>query len=113
MAVTPDELARQLHAAGVQLAELAEPDREAGQLVIAQASPPRASGAMAAGQRAHVTRSGVTFASTARYWTFVHYGAPRRNLRARPWLAEALDRNRDDVLAVYAKHARTTLDKIG
>lgn len=113
MAVTPDELARQLHAAGVQLAELGPANTEAGRIVVAQAHAPRRTGAMAAGTTASVTRHGVAFASTARYWTFVHWGAPRRNIKARPWLAESLDHNRADVLAVYAAHARDTIDKIG
>lgn len=108
-----DQLGRQLHAAGVQLAELEPVNEEAGRVVLAESRPPRRSGALSAALRADATRTGVAFASTARYWTFVHWGAPRRNIRARPWYREAVDHSRERVLAVYAEHAADTLKKIG
>lgn len=107
------QLGDQLHAAGVELEALDPANSEAGRVVVAAARPPRRTGALAAGQRADATREGVTFASTARYWTFVHWGAPRRNIRARPWFSEALKASQDRVLAVYAEHAQQTIDKIG
>lgn len=109
-----DQLARQLHAAGVQLVDGLEPvNTEAGRVVDAAARPPRRTGTLAASSRSDATAHGVTFASTARYWTWVHWGAPRRHIKARPWLLEALDRTRTEVLAVYAAHATDTLKKIG
>lgn len=111
--MTPDELARQLHAAGVELGELTPANEAAGHVIIDAAHPPRATGRMAAGQTVRATATGAAVFSTAPYWTFVHYGAPRRNIRARPWLAQAIPPARDDVLAVYAKRIGATLDKIG
>lgn len=108
-----DQLAADLHAVGVQLADLEPVNTEASRVVHAAARPPRRSGALAAGLRADPNGQGVTFASSARYWTFVHWGAPRRNIKARPWWPEALTVSRDQLLAVYARHAATTLDKIG
>lgn len=108
-----DQLARQLRAAGVQLDELDPVNQEASRVVVAASRPPRRSGALAASLRADVTGREITFASTARYWTFVHWGAPRRNMRARPWYPEAVAHSRDEVLGVYAKHAVETLNKIG
>jgi hypothetical protein len=108
-----EQLGRDFRAAGVQLDELEPVNQEAGRVVVAQARPPRRSGALAASLRAGVTPGGVTFASTARYWTFVHWGAPRRNMRARPWFREAIAYSRDEILAAYSKHAAATLDKIG
>lgn len=108
-----DQLARDLRAAGQELDDLEPSHREAGRVVLAAARPPRRSGTLAASLRADVTGQGVVFASTARYWTFVHWGAPRRHMRARPWYPEAVDHNRDDVVAVYAQHAADTLKQIG
>lgn len=108
-----DQLGRQLHAAGVQLADLEPVNAEAGRVVDSAARPPRRSGALAAASRADATAHGVTFASTARYWTWVHWGAPRRHIKARPWFLEALERQRTEVLAVYARHASDTLKQIG
>lgn len=108
-----DQLARDLSAVGAELGDLDAANREAARIVVAASRPPRRSGTLAASSRTDVTGQGVTFASTARYWTFVHWGAPRRNIRARPWFAEAVDHSRADVVAVYAKHAADTLNKIG
>ena len=79
-----EQLARDLHAAGIKLAELDPVNTEAGRVVHAAARPPRRSGVLAASLQADATAQGVVFGSTARYWTFVHWGAPRRNIRARP-----------------------------
>lgn len=107
------QLADELHAAGVQLSDLDPANTEAGRVVVQAARPPRRSGVLAASLRADVGPSGVVFASTARYWTWVHWGAPRRNIRARPWYPEALTASRDQLLDVYAAHTRKALDKIG
>lgn len=106
-------LADQLHAAGVQLGELGPANAEAGRVVITATRPPRSTGFMADNLTAAVAPNGVTFASAARYWTYVHWGAPRNNQRARPFFAEALPRATDEVVEVYAEHARAALDKIG
>jgi hypothetical protein len=107
------QLGDQLRAAGAQLDNLEGPNTQAARIVEAAAHPPRRSGTLAASSRAGVSAGGVTFASTARYWTFVHWGAPRRNIRARPWWTEALTRTTTEVLAVYAKHATSSLEPIG
>lgn len=108
-----DAMARDLRAAGVALEDLSPANAEAARVVEAAARPPRRTGTLASSSRADATPAGVTFASTARYWTFVHWGAPRRNIRAHPWWPEAIDHTRTDVLAVYAKHAADSLKKIG
>lgn len=108
-----DQLARDLRAAGVKLADLDPVNTEAGRVVHAAARPPRRSGALAASLQADATAQGVEFASSARYWTFVHWGAPRRNIRAHPWWPEALAASREDLLAVYAQHATDIVKKIG
>lgn len=100
---------RQLAGVGVELADLEPPNEQAGRLVLANSTPPRLTGQLAATTRADATRDGVTFASTARYWTFVHFGAPRRHIVARPFFTEALQASTDELLAIYAEHASNKL----
>lgn len=99
-----------MHDAGVELADLEPASAEAGRDVIRASRPPRRSGVLSASLRADVTRNGVAFASTARYWTFAHYGAPRRNVRAQPWYPEAIRLTQDELVAVYADHARDAIN---
>lgn len=106
------QLADQLRAAGVELADLEPANAEAGRIVLADVRPPRLSGYLGDHLVAGPAANGVTFASTARYWTFVHWGAPRRHIRARPFFTEALDHDQDKVLAVYADHAQHALEEI-
>lgn len=110
--IDDDELqafASKLGRLGVELADLEAPNAEAGRIILAAMRPPRLTGQLAASTRADVTAQGVTFASTARYWTFVHWGAPRRNIKARPFITEAVDQAATDVAAVYAEHATETI----
>lgn len=107
------QLADQLHAAGVELGELDPATAEAGRVVIAATRPPRRTGHMADHLTAGHAANGLVFASSARYWTWVHFGAPRRHMRAQPFYAEAITRSTDEVLSVYAEHAQDTLNRIG
>lgn len=107
-----DRAAAQLYEAGHQLVELTDPNSEVGRVVVEAARPPRLSGNLGATSRADVTRNGVAWASTARYWTFVHWGAPRRHIRARPYFVEAVDRETDRIVAVYAAHVTDTIRRI-
>lgn len=105
--------AGRLQDAGVELVDgLAGANEQAGRVVLDATRPPRRSGALAASLKADTSRAGVAFASSARYWTFVHYGAPRRHIVARPFFAEALRLTTDDVIEVYARHVDTTLEGI-
>lgn len=99
----------QIAAAADQLAALESANRDAGRVVVEAARPPRLSGQLAAGMYADATRNGVAFASTARYWTFVHWGAPRRHIAARPFFVEAVKLNTDRVVDVYRAHAIDSL----
>lgn len=103
----------QLHAAADALRQLDEDAMpEAGRVVIAATRPPRATGAMGAGQVVRAMPGGIGIVSTVRYWTFVHWGAPRAGVRARPWIAEATRRTADEVAEVVAAHARAALDNL-
>lgn len=107
------QLARDLHDAGVQLGELDPASAEAGRVVLAATRPPRHTGYLDDHLTAGPAANGTVFASSARYWTWVHFGAPRRHVRAQPFYPEAIARSTDEVVAVYAAHARDTLNKIG
>lgn len=108
-----DSLGSDLRTAGVQLGELDPANAEAGRVVLAAAHPPRRSGYLGDHLTAGPAANGITFASSARYWTWVHFGAPRAHVRAQPFYPEAIRRSTDEVVAVYADHAHATLDKIG
>jgi HK97 gp10 family phage protein len=107
------QLAGQLVSAGHQLADLEAANAEAGRVVLEAARPaaPVASGQLASSLTADASANGVAWASTARYWTFVHWGAPRRNMRARPFFLQALELDTDRIVAVYADHATETLTR--
>lgn len=103
--------ASQLAAAGHQLADLEQPNSAAGRVVLEAARPaaPMDTGTLSGSLTADPAGDGVVWASSARYWTFVHWGAPRRNMRARPFFLEALEADQDRILAIYADHANETL----
>lgn len=107
-----EAFARQLAAAGHRLADLDATNAEVGRAVVAAArpvAPHGATGQLSGSLTADASANGVVWASSARYWTFVHWGAPRRNMRARPFYLEVLDADQDAIVAVYRDHATETL----
>lgn len=106
-------LARGFHQAAEALEDLADVNTEAGRVVLAAARPPRgATGQLAARLEARATGREVTMASRVRYWSFVHWGAPRIHVRAQPFVLAALRATRADVVALYTEHARESLRKV-
>jgi hypothetical protein len=55
---------------------------------------------------------GVAVASVAPYWTYVHYGAPGRHVRAQPWLADQLSGQADRITDLYRQHASDALAQV-
>lgn len=100
-----------LHAAAAQLADLEPVNREAGAMVAA-APGPRRTGATLAGVRAVTTARGVTIAGTTRNWTFTHWGAPGRNVKAQPWLLEYLEGHTDQLTQLYTDHATDAVARV-
>lgn len=94
-----------------QLGELEPVNRQAGAIITAAPAPHR-SGLLAASVRADVTAHGVTAAGHTRYWTFVHWGAPRRNIAARPWLLAPVAEPDPRIIELYANHMATTVAAI-
>lgn len=105
-------LAREFTRAGEDLEDLEAVNAEAGRVVLAAARPPRRSGALAAGLRAVVDSRGASLASTVPYWTFVHWGAPRRHVKAQPFILAAVQASRSEVLDLYLTHARRVVGDI-
>lgn len=104
-----DEVARKLHAAAEAIGDLEPTNAAAGALILAAANPPRLTGATEAGMFARTTAAGATLASSAPYWTFVHWGAPRRHIRANPWLLAATRASISDVARLYTRHLEDSL----
>lgn len=96
---------RRMLTAADDLTDLERVNAEAGELAIASADIPRRSGHLAAGVRYAASPNGVTLAATARYWTFVHWGAPARGIVARPFLLAAVELRQADIADLYLDHA--------
>lgn len=105
-------VATALHQAADNLADLEDVNAEAGRVVLAAAHPPRRSGELASKLRAWATGRDVVMASTARHFTFVHWGAPRIHVRAQPFVLTALRATADEVADLYGTHIQTTLRKV-
>jgi hypothetical protein len=102
-------LADGLGRASEALGNLTAVNQAAGDLVVAGARPPRRSGRLDAGLYARATAQDVVVASRAPYWTWVHWGAPRINIRANPFLLAELRATTDNVTRLYHDHARDSL----
>jgi hypothetical protein len=68
---------------------------------------------LAASVRADVTANGATIAGHTRYWTFVHWGAPRIHVIAQPWLLDQTRAREADILSLYQEHAAHAVAQIG
>jgi len=104
-----ENLARALLRAGDELLDLEPVNARAGALVEAKASPPRRTGALSASLQSVAGPGDVVVGSPLRYATFVHWGAPRHNVRAQPFLLSAVEVSTDELAELYARHARDTI----
>jgi hypothetical protein len=104
--------ARRMFDGADALADLDATNAEAGDLVLSSADVPRRSGSLAAGVRYAATPDGVTFAASVPYWTFVHWGAPGRGIRARPFFSNALELRQSDIADLYREHAARVVSSL-
>lgn len=107
------ELRRTLKKAGEDLGDLKDVHQRVGNFVaeIARGLAPKRSGAMAGTIRAARTASGVTIkAGGARvpYVNPIHWGWPKRNIEAQPFLSDAATSSETQWVAMYEEE----LDKI-
>lgn len=107
-----DRLARQLLDAADQLTDLGDVNADAGAIVVASAEIPQRSGRLAASVHSAASPGDVVIGSPLRYATFVHWGAPRRGIRARPFLLASAELRQSDLIQLYADHARRVVDTI-
>lgn len=105
-----DQVASGFHKAAEALGDLEATNREAGREVLAAARPPRVTSALAEGLFAEADSLGVTIASRVGYWSYVHWGAPGANVRANPFLLAARRARQDQVVGLYAAHARESFN---
>ncbi len=98
-----------LRDAAAAIGDLEPVNSEAGRVILAAAHPPRLTGRTEAGMFARTTAAGATLASSAPYWTFVHWGAPRRHIRANPWLLAATRASTQEVARLYIRHLEESI----
>ena len=111
------DLRKALKTANVGFADLKAAGLEAAQPVLEQSKTlvPVLSGALeqslrAAGQaRGAVVRAGF---KSVPYAGVIHFGSPSRNIPARPYLYDALDRRQSEVVAIYEKRVNDIAKKI-
>jgi hypothetical protein len=72
---------------------------------------PRATGELARSIRGDVTGSTATVTARAAHAGPVHFGVPKRGIRARPFLHRALELERGDVLDAYTADVQRLIDK--
>lgn len=110
-------LVRTLHAAGEHLADLNDANAKAARLVgaAAAAAAPRRTGRMAGTVRAAAVdgRAVITFGGTrARYAPVIHWGSPKRRIRAQPFASAAAQRTETQWVEYYATDVQSIVDSI-
>jgi HK97 gp10 family phage protein len=82
----------------------------------AQRLAPFRTGALSASLRASATRTGGRIragSASTPYAGPIHFGWPARSIRPQPFVYEALDPRRDEVIEVYAKRLNELIEKYG
>ncbi len=110
-------LRRELKRAGVDLADLREVNMSAARTVSSAAKPmaPHQSGTLAGSVRPGASRTaGVVRAGGARvpYAGPIHWGWPRRNIRAQPFLADAAKATEPAWVETYFRELDRVLSNI-
>jgi hypothetical protein len=104
-AVTVDdrETRRALRRMGDRATDLEPADTAAGEMVLAEArrQAPKKSGELARSLELVPTRPGVMVTTDLVYAGPIHYGWPRRNIEAQPFLDESLTTIGDDIVKPY------------
>lgn len=111
------ELVKAMKAAEADVTELKALNGKAAAVVIDSAVPhtPRRSGKLAGSIRAGATnRAGIVRAGKASvpYAGVIHWGWPRRHIKARPWIADAASATEDRWTDVYLAGMEDLLDTI-
>lgn len=110
-----DRLRRTLKRAGVDLDELKAVNRDVAGIVTRAARPPQRTGRLAATVRPGATRRAAIVRAgraTVPYAGVIHWGWPRRNITAQPFLSRAATATEPRWTAVYFRRVETIIDKI-
>lgn len=106
------ELRAAATAAGAAAADTSTADRDAAAVVgpVARGTTPRATGRTAAALSWGATADGFGVEVGVDHAVPLHWGAPRNNQPARPWVADAYRRSEPDIIAVYETHLDHAVD---
>lgn len=116
------ELRKALKRMGGDLKDLTKVNREAADKVAAEARPraPRLTGALAASVKARATqKAGRVEAGSNRlgrpvvYAGPIHFGWFRRNIDPQPFIYDALDARRDEVVSRYQRRVDELVTRVG
>lgn len=111
------KLDRELRRLGAEIPkQLREVSKDAAELVASEARSvaPQRSGRLAASVRASGTaRGGVVRAGLARvpYAGVIHFGWPRHHIAPQPFLYEALDRRREEVIRRFEQDVAALIER--
>jgi len=105
-----DRLRATMRAAGLKLRDLSAVNRRTAAKVVAAAAPaaPRRTGVLAASVRPQGTQRVAAARSTLVYAPVIHFGWPRHNIAAQPWLYDAAVETQPEWTGYYD----TEVDKI-
>lgn len=115
--VGADRMRKTLKAAGRDLADLREPYLNASRKVAAAAGPrtPRRTGRLAASIRPGASRAGgVVRAGGAKvpYANPIHWGWPKRGIKAQPWLSQAAQATEPDWIKDFMEELDQAVEQI-
>lgn len=109
---------KSLETAGVEVQDLKAAANRAGNIVVneAKSQAPVVSGRLAASIRQSKQKSGVVIrvgSAGVPYAGVIHFGWPHRNIRKNPFLYNASDAKRDEVIEAYTEELNRLVDKLG
>lgn len=101
--VGADELSATLGAAADDLARMTDAEQRAGAYLAQRAKgmAPKVTGRLAGSIKAGRTKDAATVTATAVYAGVIHWGWPARNIRAHPFLVDALSAGEPTVARIY------------
>jgi len=112
------ETTRNLKNLGVEAADLKDASFQAGQIITATAKTlaPIRTGALANSTRAGKTVNGVVVKAGGNkvpYAAVIHFGHAARNIEPQPFLYDAVDKRRGEVIAAYQKGLEKAIKNAG
>jgi hypothetical protein len=112
------ELRRALKRMGADLKDLTKINREAAEVVAgdARSNAPRLTGKLAGSIKGRATKTRATVTAGSRFIPYagpIHFGWPARNISPQPFLYDAIDRRRDEVVRKYQERVGELVVRVG